>query len=256
MSTRNMPVSLDPIRVANDVNPLIQFSNLGSEKNRMLELSKIPKIKSDRIQICSFGCGVDSWGALTLWGDIYDEIIFVDTGAEPIFVYQFLEYAQQYFHITVIQSPLKDLFNYYHKRKIIPTVSSRQCTDKFKIRVIRKYIRNKYGKNQKFDMHIYYDYSEFTRMKTSDVLYVNNIYPLVDSKITRRQLRKIISILGFRVPIKSGCFVCCFNDTKRWDFIYKHYPAEYNKSLELLQNSTLRKKELFFTKGSGRCGCF
>lgn len=220
--------------------------------------------RPNEITIASCGIGIDTAGALLIPGVIkekVDEYIFADTGTEPIFVYDYLDYLKSLgIKIKVVRSHLGTLYDYYKERQIVPTITSRQCTDKFKIRPIRKYIRKKFGKKVKFNMMIFYDWSEFTRMKMSDVKYCENVFPLIEKRITRAQIKRILKILGYRVPFKSGCFACCFNDAKRWKMLRwydkKFGTTYYNDSIKLVEESQLRNKELFWKRGNGRCGCY
>ena len=106
-------------------------------------------------QIASFGCGVDSVAGLLLSKDQgikYDEIIFADTGSEMPETYAYLEYFEKKsgFQITKVKSHLGKIYDYYMMKKAQPTKFMRDCTGKFKISPIRKYLRAKYGKKKHF----------------------------------------------------------------------------------------------------------
>ena len=110
------------------------------------------------IKIASFGCGVDSVAGLLLskeQGIKYDEIIFADTNeAERPETYAYLEYFEKKsgFKITKVKSHLGKIYDYYFNKKVQPTKFRRDCTGKFKISPIRKYLREKYGKKETFEI--------------------------------------------------------------------------------------------------------
>jgi len=212
-------------------------------------------------QIASFGCGVDSVAGLLLKSD-YDEIIFSDTGSEMPQTYAYMDYFEKKsgLKITKVKSKHGNIYDYYFGKKAQPTKFMRDCTGKFKISVIRNYLRKKYGKKETFEMNIFVDHSEFHRMRESDVQYIKNKYPLVEQKLSREQLKEIIKSKGYEVPIKSGCFFCMFQSPKAWLNLKQTQPELWEKAKALEKNSTM-KLPLINLKGKDsktlfECGCF
>jgi len=154
-------------------------------------------------QIASFGCGVDSVAGLLLNSN-YDEIIFADTLDELPSTYEYMEYFEKKsgLKITKVQSKHGSLYDYFFKGKSQSSKFHHWCSDKFKIQPIRKYLREKYGKKETFEMNIFIDYSEFHRMRESDRKYITNKYPLVEQKLNREQLKEIIISKGYLLPEK------------------------------------------------------
>ena len=213
------------------------------------------------IKIASFGCGVDSVAGLLLNSD-YDEIIFADTGSERPETYAYLDYFEKKSGLTItkVNSHLGKIYDYYMMKKAQPTSFMRDCTGKFKISPIRKYLRETYGKKETFEMNIFIDYSESHRMRTPDVKYIINKYPLVERKLKRDQLKEIIKSKGYIVPIKSGCYFCCFTTKSGWIDLKNKHDDLWKKSLALEKNSTLNKP-LINLKGKEsqtlfECKCF
>ena len=213
------------------------------------------------IKIASFGCGVDSVAGLLLNSD-YNEIIFADTGSEMPQTYSYLDYFEKKsgLKITKVKSKHGNIYDYYFGKKAQPTKFMRDCTGKFKISVIRNYLRKKYGKKETFEMHIFVDHSEFHRMRESNVKYIKNKYPLVEQKLNRDQLKEIIKSKGYEVPIKSGCFFCMFQSPKAWLNLKQTHPQLWEKAKALEKNSTM-KLPLINLKGKDsktlfECGCF
>jgi len=217
------------------------------------------------IKIASFGCGVDSVAGLLLskeQGIKYDEIIFADTHDELPETYAYLDYFEKKsgLKITKVSRELNSLYNNFFTHKSQSSKFHHWCSSKWKIAPIRKYLRKKYGKKETFEMNIFIDYSEFHRMKTSDVKYSKNIYPLVEQKLNRDQLKEIIKSKGYLVPEKSGCYHCCFTTKKGWIKLRNKYPDLWEKTKDLENNSNT-KESLIKLKGKDsktlfECACF
>ena len=212
-------------------------------------------------QIASFGCGVDSVAGLLLNSD-YDEIIFADTLDELPETYAYLDYFEKKsgLKITKVTSKHGSLYDYFFKGKSQSSKFHHWCSDKFKIQPIRKYLREKYGKKETFEMNIFIDYSEFHRMRESDRKYIKNKYPLVEQKLNREQLKEIIKSKGYLVPEKSGCYHCCFTTKKGWTKLRNKEPELWQKTKDLENNSNT-KESLIKLKGKDsqtlfECRCF
>ena len=109
-------------------------------------------------------------------------------------------------------------------------------------------------------MNLGIDYSEFHRMRESDVKYIKNKYPLVEQKLSRDQLIELIKSKGYEVPIKSGCFFCMFQKPKAWLNLKQTHSQLWDKAKALEKNSTM-KLPLINLKGKDsqtlfECGCF
>ena len=197
------------------------------------------------IKIANCGVGVNSVAGILHYGaSNYDEIIFSDTGSEKPETYEYLSYLikEKGWKITIIDDHYgKNLFDYYYDKSTIPRMKFRDCTGKFKIDPIKRYLRKKYGKKEIFQNSIYIDYSEFHRIKTSDVKYQVLHYPLVYDKINREDCIKIIEDAGYKIPIKSGCFMCPFNSKKMWQLLKTKHPDLFVKALALEKRALYTK---------------
>lgn len=218
-------------------------------------------------KIASCGVGVDSVAGLIKYGvENFDEIIFADTGSEKAQTYEYLDYLikEKKWPITVIASHYGKIYDYYYNKRRYPNRWNRDCSGKFKIDVMHKYLRQKYGKKAHFHTHIFIDYSEFHRVRESKYKYETCHYPLVDDKITRADAVNIILQAGYKLPIKSGCYFCPFTKPEGWIWLRNNNPEEYAKALEMEKHSSIRKKRefpLISYKGKGtstlfECGCF
>ena len=211
-------------------------------------------------QIASFGCGVDSVAGLLLNSN-YDEIIFADTLDELPQTYAYLSYFEKSgLKITKVKSKHGSLYDYFFKGKSQSSKYHHWCSDKFKIQPIRKYLREKYGKKETFEMSIFIDFSEFHRMRESDRKYIKNKYPLVEQKLNRDQLKEIIKSKGYLLPEKSGCYHCCFTTKKGWIKLRNNEPELWEKTKDLENNSNT-KESLIKIRGKDsqtlfECRCF
>lgn len=98
-----------------------------------------------------------------------------------------------------------------------PRMSNKQCTTDFKIRPIRRFLREHYGKKARFNQWIGISLDEAIRMKTSDVKYVTLCYPLVqDHKMTRGHCIEYLKKHGIPIPNKSACIGCPLHSADYW----------------------------------------
>jgi len=199
--------------------------------------------------ILSYGGGVNS-SALYFYildkGLPLDEVIFADTGSELEETYASVKMlqaqcAKDNTQFTIVNSKEGNIYNYYYDRQMFPYRTFRSCTDKFKIRPIRKYIRSKYGKQEKFTMYIGITWDEATRCKTSNVKYITHSYPFVDDKIDRKGNDNILIAKGFTAT-KSGCYFCPFQSKKSWSDLCKEKPDLFAASKKLEKNCSAYPK--------------
>tara|TARA_R110002020_G_scaffold216078_1_gene423448 strand:- start:24 stop:725 length:702 start_codon:yes stop_codon:yes gene_type:complete len=231
-------------------------------------------------QIANFGCGVNSVAGILKYGiNSYDEIIFADTGSEKPETYFYLKFLmeEKNWRITIVNDhgndkngiPRPNLYDYYFERSTFPRVQFRDCTQKFKVRGIQRYLRKKYGKKETFHSDIFFAREEYHRMKSSDKKYQVLNYPLVDDKISRDDCIKIIEDSGYPLPVKSACFMCPFSSKEQWSELKVKHPDLFQQSLELEKRALytkdgIRKRKMEpLVKLKGKeskdlfeCGCF
>jgi hypothetical protein len=133
----------------------------------------------------------------------------------------------------------------------------RQCTNDYKIQPIRKKIRElcsiTYGKHfpkDKFvDQWIGISMDEISRMKPARDKYINNVHPLIDLKMSRKDCLKWMSDNAFPLPEKSACICCPFHDDKYWYFMKHNRPEEFADAVEfdkkIRRGSRKQDDELF-----------
>ncbi len=116
----------------------------------------------------------------------------------------------------------------------------RQCTNDYKIQPIRKKIRElcniqkgkHFPKDKIVDQWIGISMDEISRMKPARDKYINNVHPLIDLKMSRKDCLKWMSENAFPLPEKSACICCPFHDDKYWYFMKHNRPEEFADAVE------------------------
>ncbi len=191
----------------------------------------------------SFGAGVQTTALMVT--DHFDEIVFADTGAEWPETYEYLEkivlpYVQEHnIKFTVVrgQETLEGklattLEDYCLQRRITPSRQHRWCTDRYKIKPIRKYVKAQ-GWELPATSVMGISYDEFHRMHTPHWHEYTFEYPLVDKRLTRQDCERIIKEHGLPVPRKSGCYYCPFQRIAMWKELYLNHPDLFGRARQL-----------------------
>lgn len=193
-------------------------------------------MENEKISVLSYGGGVNSSAMifhLIESGQPIDLVIFADTGEEEARTYDAVERMREVLKAHEIpfyqvQSHHGNLYDYYLRKKAVPSVMRRDCTYKFKVSPLRKFLRQKYGKAQRFRMYIGIASDEFHRMRTSDVQYIENSYPLIEADISRSGCLEILERHGFHAE-KSGCIGCPFRPRAEWIDMAQNNPEEFSR---------------------------
>lgn len=208
--------------------------------------------------ILSFGGGRQTVALLLLMKDIFKNnpkavVVFADTGGEHQETYDYIiDYVVPFCRINNIKFVRvhnkygKTLYDYCWDKKIVPSIKFRDCTSKFKISPIRKFIREELGvkRNNPCYVHIGISYDEATRMNASDVLYAKSVYPFVDGyreikgRMTVDDCAKIVLDEGWPPVPKSGCWFCPF--AKTLDLL----DPRYNNKTRALEENNSRYPEI------------
>jgi hypothetical protein len=94
----------------------------------------------------------------------------------------------------------------------------RQCTHEWKIRPMRQYLQvNRDGKPVEMWLGISTD--EILRMRTSDVKYITNRYPLIEKNMNRNDCKRWLISHNLEIPPKSACVFCPYHNTEEWRHI-------------------------------------
>jgi hypothetical protein len=201
------------------------------------------------MRVLSLGAGVNSTALLVLraQGKVgFDIAVFADTGCEQPETYEYIEKVIKPFckehqiKLVFTNKEGKNLYDDNIERKIIPIRAWRSCTDKFKIRPIRKFLMANYP-NTDITTIIGFCKGEEGRQKESGC---GDIAPLITMGIDRDGCIKIIQDAGLPIPIKSGCYFCPHQPMKSWLNILKKHPDLYAKA-EALEKNGSRYPEFF-----------
>lgn len=180
--------------------------------------------------------------------------IFADTGWEPKAVYRHLEWLEDQGRkagipiIRVSAGNIRDdmlakarssdgrfsTMPFFVATGGKVSMLKRQCTSDYKIKPIRRKIREmllREGEKQ-CELWLGISFDEVTRMRTSDVKYIQNAYPLVERRMRRADCLQWLADHGFPIPPKSSCIGCPFHDDGFWRELKKKSPDEWQEAVE------------------------
>jgi hypothetical protein len=197
--------------------------------------------------IISLGAGVQSttMALMAAHGEITpmpDAAVFADTQGEPRAVYEYLDWLMSGvlpFPVHVVtdgnlkgqiasQRPygkfLKvDIPAYVLAPDGSKALINRSCTQDFKIKPIRRKVRQivgLYGKRSPnepvVEQWIGISLDEAIRMKPSREPWQKMRWPLIEKRMTRGDCLEWIKRHGYKRPVKSSCIFCPFHSDEHW----------------------------------------
>ena len=131
-----------------------------------------------------------------------------------------------------------NLFDFCWYNRILPSIHWRWCTDKFKIRPMKKYV----GKDIP---QIGYTLDE--RKRAFGFKFNVARYPLIDGGITR--YKALLDFKDVSIPCKSCCFFCPYQNKEQWRKLYFEYPYLFLKALLLENRCRERKLDMWLYQG-------
>lgn len=200
------------------------------------------------LNVISLGAGVQSstMALMAAHGEITpmpDCAVFADTGAEPLGVYDWLDWLEEKLPFQVHRvsaGNLKDdlLASAVTRDRVAspPLFSGsgmlwRQCTQEYKIAPINKFL----GK-QECVLWIGISTDEAQRMKPSKRKNVTNRWPLIELDISRNQCLRWMKNKGYPLPVKSACTFCPYHDDRTWREMKNNDPVSFADAV-LVDNS-------------------
>ena len=186
------------------------------------------------LKILSLGWGVQSWtlAALAALGEIPmpDYVVHADTTHEMAGTYAHAEKWTPWLldhgvKVVTVSAPNTNVVREYTNSLgiEIPAFTGegqirRQCTNHWKIQPIRKFVRRLIGngRSNKVEMWQGISIDEWQRMRTAEVNYITNIYPLVDRRISRTGCISWLESKDLDVPPKSSCTFCPYRNRASW----------------------------------------
>jgi len=225
--------------------------------SRMVNLEKdrwLVDLYEPSYHILSFGGGRQTVALLLKMRKLFTNnpkayVVFADTGGEHQETYDYInDYivpfcrANNINFVRVHNKYGKTLYDYCWDKKIVPSIKFRDCTSKFKIAPIRKFMRQelKITRSHPCNVYIGISYDEADRMNPSNVKYAKSVYPFVDgyrtyceSGLTVDDCQQIVIQEGFPPVPKSGCWFCPF--AKTMDLLDPRYR---DKTIALEENNS------------------
>ena len=211
--------------------------------------------------VISYGGGVQSTALVVLAmqrGRRIDEIVHVDLlDAESPATREYVTYFAGWLRethrrdITILQ---RDLYgDMMSNPAFTPApwrardgsfILRRQCTRQYKVEPIRRYLYQQY-KRERIRLMLGISVDEFHRMRDSGSARIENVYPLVDERLTRSDCRLIIESAGLATPPKSSCWFCPYRSARSQAELLKQYPTLRDMAAELERriNEERRKRE-------------
>lgn len=192
------------------------------------------------LNVLSLGAGVQSTTLLLMSsvGELepLNAAIFADTGWESHATYEHLDWLEREVDgrvpiVRVSQGNLREnalglvssnerkwgtmpLFTRYNGS--VSMIGFRFCTTKYKVRPIRKAIRERLGKGEQAVLWLGISLDEVERMRDSGVQYYCHRYPLVERRMTRQHCLAWLAEHGYPEPPRSSCLGCPFHSNYEW----------------------------------------
>ena len=197
-----------------------------------------------------------------------DVAVFADTGWEPDYVYQHLDWLEEQLQYPLIRVSEGDLKTNIKKGRTVSghnfvdvplfTVNGdgkkgmlrRQCTTHYKIKPIYRLVRERAGgqrgrpfpKNTHAEMWIGISLDEVGRMKPSRERWVEHRWPLVDIGMTRQDCVEWFNseYPGRHLP-RSACVICPYRSDEHWLELKQSEPDSYEEAVHFdrwLRHST------------------
>lgn len=208
----------------------------------------------------SFGAGTQTTALAILQakGELPrpDAIVFADTGDEKPETYEhlrrFADWLSNYsMTIIWVKRDGEGIVPEYTNDRLIPMRTSRSCTDKFKIRPVRKWLRRNGHDHTtarspgKPHIQLGISIDEWTRVSTSDVKWCVNEHPLIDNNIDRAFCEKLnAETLDWPVP-PSGCMACPFQSRHEIARAARVYPDRVERIAVMEERAREKRPDLF-----------
>jgi hypothetical protein len=203
------------------------------------------------MHIVSLGAGVQSstMALMAAHGEIGpmpDCAIFADTQWEPAGVYQWLDWLETQLPFPVYRVTAGSVRDAVLTKSnttggrfaSIPYFTDgggmgrRQCTSEYKIQPIRQKVRELLGlqKGQRGPRHpvvtqwIGISTDEIQRMKYSQDAYIENRWPLIETRMSRWDCLRWMERKGYPMPAKSSCIGCPYHSNEQWRDIRDNDP--------------------------------
>ncbi len=196
------------------------------------------RLEKPALRVLSLGAGVQSTtvALMAARGEIEapDCAIFADTGDEPRAVYQHLEWLMSGVlpfpvHVIHQEHSLSEALKAGNDMARFPVhvgaggLGSRQCTRNWKIRPIRRKIRDLLGVGPRsyiapnsVESWVGISTDEIVRLKPSGCAFIHNRHVLIEARFSRQDCYTWLQDRQYRIPPKSRCRYCPFQTNVEW----------------------------------------
>jgi hypothetical protein len=193
-------------------------------------------------EFVAYGAGVGSTALLYLkkplirTGDI--EVVYSDHGCDLPETREYIRTISQALDIDITTLPAGNLYDYCWQKRLLPSIHWRWCTDKFKIRPMKKYVDGDIPM-----IGITLD----ERRRASDFRFGGkSSFPLLEKHITRNQAEDMIES---EKPCKSGCFFCPFQGKEQWRQLFAHHKDLFEMAIRLEEHARERNPKIYLYNG-------
>lgn len=202
------------------------------------------------LNIISLGAGVQSTAMLMMAnaGELTPRpvaAIFADTGWEPQAVYDHLSYLESVSSIPIHRvstGDIKELALANQHAGWMPVfvategggMLARNCTRDMKITPIKRKTRElmKAAGAKTVTSWMGISLDEVQRMRTSNVKYISNRYPLIEKRMTRHDCLNWMERNGYPRPPRSACIGCPFHSNAHWRDMKDNRPDDWQEAVE------------------------
>ena len=207
------------------------------------------------LTVISLGAGVQSTTLLLMavQGDLPkpDAAVFADTQAEPEAVYKQLDWVRAEaedagipVYIVTAGNLWEDTLDTSKRSASIPVflddgsgnagILSRQCTQDYKIQVIRNQIAELMGgkRSKVAELWMGISLDEVQRMRDSNVQYIRNRYPLIEQRMSRADCVNWLQRHEYPEVASSSCVFCPYHSNRFWRRMRDETPQEFQRAIE------------------------
>lgn len=209
-------------------------------------------LPNPKLRVLSLGAGVQSTtiALMAARGEIRapDCAIFADTGDEPAAVYKHLDWLTSVLpfpiHTVKPERSLRSALVAGDDAARIPWhvghggLGGRQCTRNWKIRPIRRKIRELLGISptgyvapDSVESWIGISTDEIERVKPSGCRFIHNRHILIEARMSRQGCYTWLEERQYRRPPKSRCKYCPFQGNEGWRDL-RDSPDEWTETIE------------------------
>ncbi len=201
-------------------------------------------------KILSLGGGVQSTAMFYLGLDGVmerpDFVVFADTGSEQKHTLDTVENIQEICRAENIgfrrvKSEHFPIHEYYTEKGLVPQIRNVQCTDRFKIRPINKFVREIADESKPkpwVEMWLGITTDEIHRMRDNPRQYVKNRFPLIELGWTRNQCEAWLRVNRPDLEVeKSGCWHCHYQSGGKWAKLWRESPDLFQLARDMEDNA-------------------